>query len=206
MFKVTAEEIAEAGLTTYDVALRWSDALNDAMVKYDITTPQRQAGFLANCAHESQGFRRVSENLNYSVDGLRRVFPRYFDESLAQHYARKPEAIANHVYAHRLGNGDERSGDGWKYRGRGLIQLTGRSNYRAYSPKAEANPDLLLEPFYAADSAGWFWHKNDLNTLADRGDVTALCRRINGGLNGLVEREKHYDAMLTVLNADRSFA
>lgn len=202
MQRITSEEIAEAGLATYDVAVRWDAALNEAMAKYEINTPRRQAAFLATCSHESQHFKRLEENLNYSVSGLRQVFPKYFDDTLAQLYARNPQKIANRAYAHRMGNGDEKSGDGWKYRGRGLIQLTGKANYQAYNPLAASDPDMLLDPLLAADSAGWFWKRNDCNHFADGENLVGLRRRVNGGTIGLQDFERLYDQMLAVIKAD----
>jgi len=182
----------------------WLPYLNMTMLKYDITTPIRQAMFLSQLAHESGNFRFVSENLNYSAEALRRVFGKYFtSDAIAQKYARQPEKIANRVYANRMGNGDEASGDGWKYRGRGLIQLTGTNNYANYSMHAHNNalvdPDIVATPEYAADSAGWFWASNRLNQLADTGDVRAVTRRINGGFNGLADREAKYNKLIVML-------
>jgi len=185
-------------------AEKWLPWLNKTMVKYGIDTPVRQAMFLSQLAHESGNFRHVVENLNYSAEALRRVFGKYFPtDALAQKYARKPEMIANRVYADRMGNGNEASGDGWKYRGRGLIQLTGTNNYANYSMHAHNNalvdPDIVAQPEYAADSAGWFWATNRLNQLSDTGDVRAVTRRINGGFNGLADREAKYDKLIIML-------
>jgi len=181
--------------------------LNMTMVKRDINTPVRQAMFLSQLAHESGNFRFVVENLNYSADALRRVFGKYFPtEALANEYARQPERIANRVYADRMGNGPEASGDGWKYRGRGLIQLTGKNNYASFSMQADNNalvdPDLVAQPELAVDSAGWFWTTNRLNQLADTGDVKAVTRRINGGFNGLADREAKYNKLIVLLGGD----
>ena len=190
--------------TPADTADKWVPWLNMTMLKYDINTLQRQAMFLAQLAHESGNFKHVSENLNYSAEALRRVFKKYFlTDELALMYARQPEKIANRVYANRMGNGEESSGDGWKYRGRGLIQLTGMDNYAAFSLKANNNallePDLVAEPELAAMSAGWFWDTNGLNKLSDMGDVRAATRRINGGFNGLADREAKYNKLTTIL-------
>ena len=178
--------------------------LNMTMLKRDITTPLRQAMFLSQLAHESGNFQFTSENLNYSADALRRVFGKYFTtDAEAQKYARQPELIANRVYANRMGNGSETSGDGWKYRGRGLIQLTGKDNYTAFATQnknnALQNPDLVAEPEMAVESAGWFWATNRLNQLADTGDVKAVTRRINGGFNGLADREAKYNKLIAIL-------
>jgi putative chitinase len=175
------------------------------MLKRDINTPVRQAMFLSQLAHESGNFKFVVENLNYSADALRRVFGKYFPtEELANQYARQPERIANRVYASRMGNGDEASGDGWKYRGRGLIQLTGKNNYASFSMQADNNalvePDLVTQPELAVDSAGWFWTTNRLNQLADTGDVRAVSRRVNGGFNGLADREAKYNKLMVLLD------
>lgn len=171
---------------------RFYQPLADAMEEFEIDTPQRQAMFLAQCCHESAYFRAVSENLNYSADGLRRVFPKYFRDVDPNAYARKPEKIANRVYANRMGNGNEASGDGWRFRGRGLIQLTGKNNYIACGEGLEM--DLLEDPSYletpegAARSAAWFWWNNDLNQFADKDDIVTCTKRINGGTIGLDDR------------------
>jgi putative chitinase len=179
--------------------------INMTMVKREINTPVRQAMFLSQLAHESGNFKFVVENLNYSADALRRVFGKYFPtEELANQYARQPERIANRVYASRMGNGDEESGDGWKYRGRGLIQLTGKNNYASFSMQSDNNalvePDLVAQPELAVDSAGWFWTTNRLNQLADTGDVKAVSRRVNGGFNGLADREAKYNKLMVLLD------
>jgi putative chitinase len=191
--------------TPADTADKWVPWLNMTMLKYDINTLQRQAMFLAQLAHESGNFKYVSENLNYSAEALRRVFKKYFPtDDLALMYARQPEKIANRVYANRMGNGEESSGDGWKYRGRGLIQLTGKDNYAAFSLKANNNallePDLVAQPELAAESAGWFWDTNDLNKWSDTGDVRAATRKINGGFNGLADREAKYNKLIILLD------
>jgi putative chitinase len=184
-----------------DKYLPW---VNMTIVRNDINTPVRQAMFLSQLAHESGSFRAVEENLNYSVEALRRVFRKYFpDDEIAAQYARQPEKIANRVYANRMGNGEESSGDGWKYRGRGLIQLTGKDNYTAFSLQANneaiIKPELVAQPELAAESAGWFWMLNGLNRLADTGDVRAVTRRINGGFNGLADREAKYNKLMILL-------
>jgi len=185
-------------------AEKWTPYLNMSMLKYDINTPQRQAMFLAQVAHESANFRATVENFNYSAEGLRKTFGKYFDETSAQEYARDPERIANRAYANRMGNGDEASGDGWRFRGRGLIQLTGRTNYALYSLQNANN--ALIEPEsvgrieLASDSAGWFWSTNRLNQLSDTGDIRAVTRRVNGGFNGLDDRQVKYERLLDVLS------
>lgn len=184
-------------VTTPELADKWAVALNDTCEEFGIDTPYRIAGFISNVAHESGGFKFVSENLNYSAASLMRVWSSRFPTlEIAQRYAMNPEKIANRAYADRMGNGDEASGDGWKYRGRGLIQLTGKNNYVAYSlacdNEALQYPDIVAEPKYAAESAGWFWNVNRLNALADAQDVVGMCKRINGGLNGLDDRQMKY--------------
>ena len=161
---------------------------------YGINTPLRIAHFMTQIEHES-GLKPISENLNYSAQGLGTTFKKYFpNPTLANFYARKPEAIANRVYADRMGNGNEKSGDGWKFRGRGFLQITGKSNYQLLAKEAEIdsfeNPDLLLQEVYAMISALWFWKRNNLNAIADRNDIMTLTRRINGGLNGIAHRKE----------------
>jgi putative chitinase len=176
--------------------------LPEVMKRYEINTPKRLAHFLSQCGHESGGFKVFSENLNYSAEGLVKIFGKYFKAETAAAYARKPERIANKVYANRMANGNEESGDGWKFRGRGLIQLTGRANYTAYDKAVPENvlenPDLVAGVL-ALDSAGWFWNTNGLNKISDAGDVTAVTKRVNGGTHGLVDRQKRYDAFIQLL-------
>jgi len=154
-------------------------------------------------AQESGGFTATVENLYYQASALNRSWPQLFPGDIAQQYAMQPERIANRAYGNRMGNGDEASGDGWKYRGRGLIQLTGKENYLNFAMSADVDtlvhPELVELPELAALSAGWFWATNDLNTLADLGYVEAMTRRINGGLNGLADRQAKYTAVLKVL-------
>jgi putative chitinase len=183
---------------------QWCNALNEILPEYGIDTPQRVAAFIAQCAHESGGFRFLKENLNYRAASLRKVFPRYFpDDAIAAAYANKPQMIANRVYANRMGNGDEASGDGWRYCGRGLIQLTGRDNYAFFAgsldiPIEEATE--YLETFEGAvQSACWFWETNNLNQWADKDDILTLTKRINGGTIGLEDRKKHYQHAKHVL-------
>ena len=186
---------------------QWHNALEQLLPEYEINTPQRIAAFIAQCAHESGGFTALKENLNYKAATLRKIFPKYFpDEDTAQHYANLPnkqQAIANKVYANRMGNGDENSGDGFRYCGRGLIQLTGKDNYTWFAaslsiPVEEASE--YLQTFEgAAQSACWFWETNKLNQWADAGDIVTLTKRINGGTIGLEDRKKHYEHALHVL-------
>ena len=173
--------------------------------KFGVNTKLRAAHFIAQVLHESAYLTRVTENLNYSADGLLKVFPKYFTRSNVGLYARNPQKIGNRVYANRMGNGSEGSGDGYRYRGRGLIQLTGRSNYQAYQKSGYCNGDLMGHPEWLGQSPGhtksalWYWWKRGLNTLADSDDVVAVTRRINGGLNGLDERKKLLVKVKTVL-------
>jgi putative chitinase len=177
--------------------------------EYDINTPKRIAAFIAQCAHESGSFAVIEENLNYKPQALRRLFSKYFpDDVLAQQYCARPnkqEAIANRIYANRMGNGDEHSGDGFRFRGRGLIQLTGRDNYQAFADSLEMSindvPAYLATFEGAAQSACWFWEKNNLNRWADAGDIKELTRRINGGFIGLDDRIKHYEHALHIIGA-----
>lgn len=181
----------------------WFDALNEILPKYEITTVNRVAAFVAQCAHESAEFTVLQENLNYRAEALTKVWPSRFPANIAPRYARRPEAIANRAYADRMGNGPESSGDGWKYRGRGLIQLTGKSNYQRFADsvklKLEEVPAYLETFRGSVESACWFWKTNNLNALADRGDIVAMTRRINGGLIGLDDRNRHYQHALKVL-------
>lgn len=183
----------------------WYDGLNDALPQYQIVTPQRVAAFIAQCAHESGGFRMMEENLNYRAATLTKLWPQRYPAGIAEQYAGKPEMIANKSYGGRMGNGDEASGDGWKFRGRGLIQLTGRSNYTECSKflfndnTLVDNPDILLDPYYATHSACWFWNKQNLNALADTGDIKTMTKKINGGFIGLEDRIKHYNHAIEVL-------
>jgi putative chitinase len=185
----------------------WHKALEQLFPDYEINTPQRMSSFIAQCAHESAGFTALVENLNYRWQSLRKVFPKYFpDDAIAQDYASRPnkqEAIANRIYASRMGNGDEASGDGYRYRGRGLIQLTGRSNYTWFAASLEITPEEASEYLTtfegAAQSACWFWESNKLNQWADKGDILTLTKRINGGTIGLDDRIKHYEHALHVL-------
>jgi putative chitinase len=173
---------------------KWIGPLNDAMGLYEIDTARREAHFLAQIAHESGAFKHLSENLNYSPAGLLATFPTHFTPAEAVAYAHDAERIANRAYADRLGNGDEASGDGWLFRGRGLLQITGRGMYRRVSGgigvNVEAAPALLLDPVHAALSAAWFWSRAGCNELADADDFEGITRKINGGLNGLTDRRE----------------
>ena len=168
-----------------------------------INTKERVCMFLAQCGHESAGFTIFNENLNYSAKGLRGVFGKYFPtDALANQYARQPEKIANKVYANRMGNGPESSGDGWKYRGFGLIQLTGKDNFSAFSK--DTGIDIVTYPenirqdlSLAIKTAIWFWNKNNLNKYCDNNDFIGLTKRINGGLNGLADREDKFNKLMS---------
>lgn len=180
-----------------------TDALNAVMPKYGVTTKERIAGFLSQCGHESNGFTVLVENLNYSKDGLLKTFSKYFTEATAAQYARQPEKIASHVYANRLGNGDEASKEGYTYRGRGAIQLTGKTNYQAFATAIGKSLDETVSYLStmngAIESALWFWKKNGLNELADKKDIVAMTKRVNGGLNGFVERQAIYNKAVQVI-------
>ena len=189
-------------VTTPELADMWAESLDETCERFAIDNPFRIAGFISNVAHESAGFKFVRENLNYSAASLMRVWSSRFPTvEIAQRYAMNPEKIANRAYADRMGNRDEASGDGWKYIGRGLIQLTGKNNYVAYSlacdNEALQHPEIVEQPKYAAESAGWFWSVNRLNQLADAQDITGMCRRINGGLNGLDDRQMKYSQIMS---------
>ena len=178
-------------LHALDIDAKWLEPLNGTFQKYDVNTPKRQAAFIGQCAVESANFTRLQENLNYSAERITQVWPsRFPNVSIAQPYAHNPKALANFVYAGRLGNLQD--GDGWMYIGRGLIQITGRENYanceNGIGVDLINNPDLLLTPKYAALSAGWYWNKKGLNALADSQEYGAMTKRINGGLTELDER------------------
>jgi len=172
--------------------------------EYEINTPKRIAAFMAQCGHESGGFVFLTENLNYSAAGLMKTFAKYFpDQATANAYARQPDKIANRVYANRMGNGDEASGDGARYKGRGLIQVTGKDNYFWFASSLEITPEAAAEYMQtfegAAQSACWYWETAKLNALADTGDILTMTKRINGGTIGLEDRKKHYAHALHVL-------
>jgi putative chitinase len=184
----------------------WYTALSQLFPDYEINTPQRIAAFLAQCVHESGGFLFLKENLNYKAESLMRVWPKYFPTiEVAKSYEKQPEKIANRAYANRMGNGDEESGDGWKFCGRGLIQLTGKTNYTWFAASIGITADdasEYLQTFEgAAQSACWFWETNNLNTFADAGDLETMTKRINGGTLGLDDRIQHYNNIKTILGA-----
>jgi putative chitinase len=184
----------------------WYSAMERCLPDYDINTPQRIAMFVAQCAHESGNFRVLKENLNYRAESLMKVWPRHFPSlDVAKQYAHNQEAIANKAYANRMGNGPEESGDGWRYCGRGLIQLTGKINYQNFAMSIETPVEEI--PAYlgtfegAVQSACWFWEANNLNAPSDNGDVLTVTKKINGGTIGLADRQKHYQHALHVLGA-----
>jgi putative chitinase len=184
----------ESQLLALGIDGKWLEPLLETFEKYDISTPKRQAAFIGQCMHESGNFKLLEENLNYSAKGLMATWPsRFPTEDFANQYHRQPEKIANRVYGGRMGNADESSGEGWKYRGRGIKQLTGKENYErcgsGLGVDLVGNPDLLLDLKYAALSAGWFWNKHNLNDLADKADIETMTKRINGGLLGLDARK-----------------
>lgn len=199
--EITVEQLSQI-LTRCRQPQQWADLLNDYLPGYGIETPDQIARFLAQCGHESADFNVVEENLNYSADRLKVIFPKYFRNANPQTYHRNPECIANLVYANRMGNGDERSGDGWKYRGRGVLQVTGKFNYTECSEYIFGNdtlvkdPDLLFLPEYALRSALWYWHTRKLNAITD---MTLLTKRINGGTIGLAHRLELYEKAIGVL-------
>ena len=189
-------------LQQLSIDVKWLEPLNQTFSKYDISTPIRQAFFIGQCAHESNNFRTLEENLHYSAAGLMRTWPSRFPSPyVADQYANNPEKIANFVYAGRLGNNED--GDGWSYHGRGIIQLTGRDLYANCGSNLGldllGNPNLLFEPQFAALSAGWFWNKKGLNALADAKDYDTMTKRINGGLLGLDDRKSKVAKALSVL-------
>ena len=215
------EHLIAAGVSS-SLASQWLEPVRAACKEFGIDTELRIAAFLSQCAHETGGFKVLQENLNYSSDGMAAIWPSRFAVlgadgkpvkvngknqpnkfALALH--RKPEAIANVAYANRMGNGPVESGDGWKHRGMGLKQLTGKDNHRrcgqALGIDLVANPELLLQPDTAARSAGWFWSTNKLSPFADRGDVEGLTRKVNGGLIGIDDRKKRYAAVLAAMKS-----
>ena len=202
--------LLEAMGVRHALAVQWLPHLSQAAHRYQIdATPRRLAAWLATIAHESARLTRVVENLNYSADGLAQTWPaRYADmagqpNATAQRIARKPEDIANLTYAGRMGNGSAGSGDGWRYLGRGLIQITGRANYAQSGAELGLDlidkPEQLEQPYLAAMSAAEWWHRHGCNHLADTGDLAAVTRRVNGGLTGLDDRLKLYSAALACL-------
>ena len=204
-FKMSIETTAKIFQTDIKTATLFNPYLRGTLKLYNITTPIRIAAFAAQVGHESGGLTTLEENLNYSEQGLIKVWPNRFSAANAKLYAKNPAKIANNVYANRMGNGDEYSGEGWKYRGRGCIQITGKNNYKMLSQDLGVdfvgNPDLLLLPVNAMLSAGWFWNKNNLNAVADTMDDAKLTKMINGGTHGLDARIKRRRVAMQVLTA-----
>lgn len=201
---ISAPLLSEAVGLSIENAVRWLPYVLEAARRFGFEAPVRMAMWIAQCAHESQGFTRLEENLNYSAAALRKTWPaRFPSDAIARRYARQPDRIANYVYANRMGNGDEKSGDGWSYRGRGLIQITGKANYRECSQVFGVDlidqPELLATPRHAALSAGWFWHSRGLNQLADAGDFELVTERINGGLHGYADRKRRWERAKSAL-------
>jgi len=200
---ITAQQLLQILPNARQVAGVFVPALNTAMTQFGITTPLRMAAFLAQVGHESAHLTAVVENLNYSASALQATWPSRFPAALAAQVARKPEQIANIAYGSRMGNGPPQTGDGWKFRGRGLIQVTGWVNYQACGAALGLDllnkPELLEQPVYAALSAAWFWQSNGLNALADNRKFESITKRINGGLNGQADRMEIYARALEVL-------
>ena len=191
-------------LRQLDIPEEWFEPFQETFARFEINTALRKAAFIGQCGHESGGFRVLEENLNYKPEALMRVWPSRFDAENVDEYAHKPEKIANKVYAGRMGNGNEESGEGWKYHGRGIIQLTGKDNYTLCGDSLQADllhhPELLVGQQYAALSAGWFWRKHGLNELADTKQYETMTKRINGGLLGQDDRLKRINHALEVLS------
>lgn len=206
--ELTLEQLKKL-LSSNPYVAHWYDALSQLLPDYEINTSERIAAFIAQCSHESNGFTALKENLNYKPASLRKIFAKYFpSDELANAYCSMPnkqEAIANRVYANRMGNGDESSGDGYRYCGRGLIQLTGKDNYTWFAASLNISADEASEYLAtfegAAQSACWFWENNNLNQWADAGDIVKMTKIINGGTIGLEDRIKHYEHALHVLGA-----
>lgn len=196
---VSAEQLQRLG-----IGAQWVDALNGTFEQFGIATPRQQAAFIGQCGHECGNFRILEENLNYRAATLMKLWPKRFPTpEVANAYAGNPRKIANMVYASRMGNRDEASGDGYRFRGRGCIQLTGHTNYfhagKAVGVDFVAEPDLVATPRFAALTAGWFWSTHDCNRLAENADWTALTKKINGGTIGLQDRIHHTEQALAVL-------
>jgi putative chitinase len=192
----------ESQLLALGIEGKWFEPLQETFEKYEINTPKRQACFIGQTMHESGGYKFLKENLNYSAKALMATWPsRFPDADTAEKFARQPEMIANKVYSGRMGNTED--GDGAKYIGRGLIQLTGKDNYKAFGEAIGedlvANPQLVEQPRYAALSAGWFWNKRGLNALADSMDIETMSKRINGGTIGMADRIAKINKVLDVL-------
>ena len=193
------------------IGIEWVPALNDTFAKWGIATPRQQAAFIGQCGHECGNFKILEENLNYRAATLMKLWPKRFPtQEIANAYAGNPKKIANMVYANRMGNRDEASGDGYRFRGRGCIQLTGHDNYfhagKALGVDFVANPDLVATPKYAALTAGWFWFTHGCNDLAQAANWTGLTKKINGGTIGLNERISHTQMALGIIDASSTLA
>ena len=203
-FNFTPEQLAQI-IPNNPYVAEWYAALSRILPDYEINTVPRVAAFLAQCAHESANFTALKENLNYTAASLTRVWPSRFPTGIAEQYAHNQERIANRAYCDRMGNGPEASGDGWRYAGKGLIQLTGRDNYSRFAESIQTPVEEVSEYLQtfegAVQSAAWFWESNNLNQWADAGDILTLTKRINGGTIGLADREKHYHHACHVLGA-----
>ena len=190
-------------LTKLHIDVKWVDPLNETFERFGITTRNQQACFIGQCAHESGNFRMLEENLNYRAEALQKLWPRRFDAAKAQMCARNPKLIANTVYSSRMGNRDEASGDGYRFRGRGCIQLTGHANYfhagQSCGVDFVMEPELVATPRYAAMTAGWFWDTHKLNQYADIKDYKTMTKKINGGFIGLEDRINHINHAIDVL-------
>lgn len=208
-FNLTEQMVAELLPKAKDIK-EWHEAMVELLPQYEINSPQRIAGFIAQCGHESAGFTILEENLNYSEKGLMAIFPKYFRDRSPAAYERKPEAIANVVYANRMGNGSEKSGDGWKFRGRGVIQLTGHDNYSAFGKAVGKDVDQVIKYLGtkkgALHSACWYWESRNINAAADASDIVRMTKLVNGGTIGLEDREKHYKHALEVLGVKKEAA
>ena len=186
-------------------AAAWADAAMEILPKYEINTPNRIAGFFAQCGHESMNFTVLSENLNYRAETLEKLFSKYFSKAgrNAADYAKQPEKIANVIYANRMGNGDTASGDGFKFRGRGIVQLTGKDNYSAFALSIKMTLPDVIEYVQtkkgALESACWYWASRNINAACDANDITKMSKLVNGGTIGLEDRRKHYEAALAIL-------
>lgn len=202
------KHMVEELLSSNPEAGEWYEKMCKVLPKYDITTVERVAGFIAQCGHESRDFTVLTENLNYSASALNKIFSKYFDRAGrdANEYHRQPEKIANVIYADRMGNGSPASGDGWRYRGGGILQLTGYNNYAAFGKSvgmsAEAATSYVRTKEGALESACWFWRENDLNRYCDKQDIVGMSKRINGGTHGLDDRKARYLHAMDVLGGD----
>jgi len=208
-FDFTKDQVAE--ILHRDDVDDWYNAMIEMFPKYEITNKNRVAGFLAQTAHESANYKTLSENLNYSSKALDAIFGKYFKRAGrdAGEYHRQPEKIANVIYANRMDNGDTASGDGWRFRGGGILQLTGKYNYKKFGGSVRMTPESAVEyvrtPKGAIESACWFWETNDINHHCDTDDIVMMTKRINGGTIGLADRKKHYIHALEVLGGNYNY-